>query len=174
MVFSPQRPDILVISGAFREAWTNKQLILANAAGGQTSALTAGKTAVASMAWSPDGELVAYSAGPDVGPVGGGDAAKKALSQRHLSIVKPNGQQPRQLTSDARYHDEYPIWSKDGHYLVFTRVDTDGHVSVWGIEAAGGNAVKLVDSIMTGTRDSNAWLGDHGHVDWARYVAWSR
>ena len=173
--FSPKSPDVLVISGAYRDSWTNKQLVSANPESGQVRILTPPKMAVASAAWSPDGESVAYSAGPDAGPIKGQAAAKKALDQRHLWLMKANGQQARQLTSDVQYRDEYPIWSTDGRYLVFARVDTDNRISIWGMEAGGGTPVKLVDSIIAGSsRLVDAWYGDYGHVDWGRFFSWSR
>jgi len=173
--FSPHRPEILVTSGGYRDSWTNKQLIAANPLTGQSSALPNRKLAVASIAWSPDGEWIAYSAGPDAGPMGEGNPAKAALSQRHLWIMKTNGQQPRQLTSDPQYRDEYPIWSKDGRYLVFARMDSKDTISLWGMDPSGSAPAKLVDAVMGGvTRNGDVWFGYYGHIHWATYFAWSR
>jgi Tol biopolymer transport system component len=171
--FSPKRPEILVTSGAYRDSWTNKQLLIVNPTSGKSSTLTNRKLAVASVAWSPDGESIAYSAGPDAGPVAGGNPAKAALSQRHLWIVKASGQQPRQLTSDSQYRDEYPTWSKDGRYVVFTRIDSQDTISVWGIESGGGTPTKLVDAVMGGV-GRDVWFGFYGHIRWETYLAWSR
>ena len=89
--------------------------------------------------------------------------------------MKANGQQSRQLTSDSQYRDEYPTWSRDGRYLVFARIDREDHIGIWAIDANGGTPVKLVDTIIAGsTRDANVWFGDYGHVNWAKYFAWSR
>jgi Tol biopolymer transport system component len=175
LAFSPKRPEILVVSGGYRDTWTNKQIISVNPVTGQSSALTNRKVAVASIAWSPDGESIAYSAGPDAGPLSGGNPAKQALSQRHIWIMKANGQQARQLTSDSQYRDEHPIWSKDGRYLLFTRMDGQDNVSVWGMEPTGGVPTKLVDAIMGGvSRNGDAWFGYYGHIHWETYLSWSR
>lgn len=173
--FSSKRPEILVISGSYRDSWTSKQLVSANPESGQVTLLTNRKVAVATADWSPDAESIAYAAGPDVGPVNGSDAAKKALDQRHLWIMKANGQSARQLTSDSQYRDEHPIWSKDGNYIVFVRVNTENRMSIWAMDVSGSAPVKLVDPILTGsTRNANAWYGDYGHVNWAKYMGWSR
>jgi WD40 repeat protein len=175
VAFSTKRPELLVISGAYRDSWTNKQLVSANPESGQAALLTDRKVAVAFANWSPDSESIAYVAGPDVGPIKGDAAAKKALDQRHVWSMAANGRSARQLTSDSQYRDEYPVWSKDGRYLLFVRLNTDNRISIWAMESSGATPIKLVDPILTGsTRTANAWFGDYGHVNWGKYLAWSR
>jgi TolB protein len=160
-----------VISGGNREAWTNKRLIAFNTATGNIMALTDDSTAVASCAWSPDGKVIAFAAGPNDREAGGGERAKQALSERRIWIMNADGQQRRRLTTDAQYRDEYPLWSKDGQHIVFMRMDTQNAISVWSVGVYDRTLMKLVDEMM-GPAAKASWFGYYGHVQWPWSIAY--
>ena len=84
---------------------------------------------------------------------------------------------PRQVTWDARYRDEYPIWSRDGESILFIRVDQQDVATLWTIAIANGTPQKLLDApgaIETKRgRISPRWFGYYGLFVWYRYLALS-
>jgi dipeptidyl aminopeptidase/acylaminoacyl peptidase len=156
---SARQTDALITTGEGREVWTRKRLALADPATGDTRYLTGVKTAAGSASWSPDGGLNAFVIGPDAGSVGGGDEARKALHQRRIWIMAPDGSGVRQLTPDSDYRDDHPLWAPDGKTIVFLRHDIRDQMSLWSIGVDGGKPRKISD-----TNPSN-WFGYYGHID---------
>ena len=131
---SPTRKDTLIIKGAGRETWMDKELVLADPATGQLAALTDERTVAFSPSWSADGTEIAYVGSPDnresqhvvIGRVmspqgtasvqpfhGEGDPPKTTLNQRRIWVIGRDGTR-RQLIEDSKDRDEYPLWSSDG------------------------------------------------------------
>jgi Tol biopolymer transport system component len=157
-----RRPQVMIVRGIGRETWTEKQLVLADPVTGQSQPLTDTKSAIGSVAWSPNGDWIAYVSGPDIGHVGGGDPAKRGLSGRRIWIMNPDTRQSRQLTADVSYRDEYPIWSADSQHIVFIRMDQQDKASVWSVAIDGGTLRRIVDEI-----DAPSWFGYYGHIGWS-------
>ena len=170
VAMSPVGNSVLVISGNNRDAWTNKRLIVFDTATGNIIRLTDDSTAVASCAWSPDGKVIAFAAGPNDREAAGGERAKRALSERRIWIMNADGQQRRRLTTDAQYRDEYPLWSKDGQHILFMRMDRQNMISVWSVGVYDGTLLKLVDQIM-GPTAKDSWFGYYGHLQWPSFIA---
>ena len=58
--------------------------------------------------WSPDGQYLAY-------------VSQKADGKGDIWVMKPDGSDPVQLTTDAEQYDYYPEWSPDGKYLAYAK-----------------------------------------------------
>jgi len=171
---SPRGSGVLVTAGGNREAWTNKRVTWVDPSTGKSSILSDQKFAASSIGWSRDGSRFACVLGPDIGSAGGGEPAQKALAQRHIWLMNADGKQPKQLTSDPSYRDEYPLWSRDGHTILFTRMNQQNEMSLWTADVASGTLKKVVDSIGSPIEKGN-WFGYYGHLHWSSfYVAWSR
>jgi len=171
VAMSPFGNGVLVISGGNRDAWTNKRLIAFNTMTGNIMDLADDSTAVASCAWSPDGQMIAFAAGPNDSEAAGGERAKQALSERRIWIMNADGQQRRRLTTDAQYRDEFPLWSKDGQHILFMRMDTQNIISVWSVGVYDETLMKLVDHIM-GPAAKDSWFGYYGHLNWLSFIAY--
>jgi len=171
VAMSPFGNSVLVISGGNRDAWTNKRLIAFNTMTGNIMDLADDSTAVASCAWSPDGQMIAFAAGPNDSEAAGGERAKQALSERRIWIMNADGQQRRRLTTDAQYRDEFPLWSKDGQHILFMRMDTQNIISVWSVGVYDETLMKLVDHIM-GPAAKDSWFGYYGHLNWLSFIAY--
>jgi Tol biopolymer transport system component len=169
---SPRRRELLLISGGLRTAWANKRMALADPATGSLTTLTDAKLAIVSVAWSPDGSRIAYASGPGFIQVGGGEAAEKTLAQRRIWIMNADGTQARQLTFDPRYRDEYPLWSQDGRYILFTRMTQQGEVSIWSINVNEGAQQEIVSGLSApGPINPGTWFGYYGFIDWRWLIA---
>jgi dipeptidyl aminopeptidase/acylaminoacyl peptidase len=127
---------------AFSPAWSPDARSIAYSAGPDADAAYMKQmTGVNIRLMRPDGSVETKPVGPalKVG-VGGGEEAHVYLHQRKLWIMDATGMgTPRQLTSDARYRDESPMWSADGEHLLFGRMDYAGHASLWMMEASGAD-----------------------------------
>jgi hypothetical protein len=74
------------------------------------------------------------------------------------------------LTTNLSYRDEHPLWSADGKYILFARIDTRGRASLWCIPLENGSARQVVDE-LTPTPDP---IGAYGYVDWEGLFDWWR
>jgi Tol biopolymer transport system component len=163
-------------------------LSLVDPATGNLTELTDEKSVVTSASWSPNGEQIAYVSGPDekttehqqAGTVilPNGQLSRRVIpipestpktlvDQRRIWIIGMDGK-PRQVTSDSRYRDEYPIWSPDGKSILFMRVDQQDKASLWTIGIKNGTPQKLLDA-----PGAIEWFGYYGHFDWYKYLALS-
>jgi Tol biopolymer transport system component len=130
---------------------------------GAIAQLTDESVSAVTPAWSPDGSAIAYSAAPTVA-AGGGEEARRALAQRRIW----SGSQ--QLTWDASYRDEAPMWSANGAHILFCRMAADNTKSVWLMRADGSDAQQIAGPL--GADDS--WFGYYGWVDWRSRFDWSQ
>jgi Tol biopolymer transport system component len=127
----------------------------------------------------PDGSETTETLKPgDNLSVGGGEDAHVYLQQRKIWLLDPEGANPpRQLTSDYRYRDEEPMWSADSSYILFGRMDYQGHASLWLMDASGAGAMQVchlsVADPLTG-KEEEAWFGYYGYIDWRKYFDWRR
>jgi Tol biopolymer transport system component len=171
--------QVAVIVGGYRGAWTNKVLHLFSASTGEDVALTSPDMAAVSPAWSPDGQRIAYVAMPDQGDLGGGENARLGLMQRRLWVVDTDGSSVQQLTDDPAYRDEDPLWSANGDYLLFIRVDAEDRASLWLVRSEGATPQRVVDE-LTQESGQSKYFGDwqttvipyYGHMDWSVLFDW--
>ncbi len=167
---SPTGRQIALTAGAGRETWTNKRIVLVNLETGDREYLTDETESAFSPVFSPDGRRIAYVAAPDVGHVWGGDEAEAGMAQRRIWVMTADGSDRRRLTEDPAYRDERPLWSADGTHLLFARLDGEGGISLWLVDAAGGAPRRVVD----GLTPSPQWFGYYGHIAWDDLFDWWR
>jgi len=158
--------QLVLTTGAGRETWTNKRLASVDLAANHVQYLTDSTTASFAPSLSPDGKQIAYVSAPDAGNASG-DAAKTALMQRRIWVMNADGSNKRQLTNDAAYRDEYPLWLADGSALLWTRMNNQGAASLWLVPSAGGTPRQVVDE-LTPAPDA---FGYFGYVDWSTLLA---
>jgi dipeptidyl aminopeptidase/acylaminoacyl peptidase len=165
---SPGGKLLAITEGFGRETWTEKGIVVVDLSSGKRTLLTDDKTAAFSPAWSPDGQRIAYVAGPDIGSVGGDEEAKARAAQRRIWVVNRDSSDRRQLTDDAAYRDERPLWSADGSHILFARLDQSGRASLWLMRNDGSELNQVVDE-LTPAPD---WFGYYGYIEWHRYFDW--
>ncbi|SPE37005.1 exported hypothetical protein [Candidatus Sulfopaludibacter sp. SbA3] len=123
----------------------------------------------------PDRTIETKVVTPDmrIGP-GGGEEAHRFLHQRKIWLLEPEGSgKPHQLTSDARYRDEEPMWSADGRQILFGRMDYDGHPSLWLMESDGSAPVQVCKlHVFDALEDQDSWFGFYGYTDWRDAFDW--
>ena len=167
----PPHGDVLaVVSGAGRETWTNKHVVAVDVVRRGQAQLTDDLVAAVSPDWSPDGRHIVYVAAPDVGSVDSTEALEAGVCKRRVWVMNSDGSGKRQMTDDAAYRDERPLWSADGRDFLFARIDRNGRASLWLMPALGGTARQISDE-LTPTED---WFGHFGHVSWGSLFDWWR
>ncbi len=158
-----EQENVAAVVGAGRNTWTNKRIR-------SVGQLISGEgSAAISVAWSPLGDKLAFVAMPDRGELAQSDLA--GLMPRRIWIAQAFGDpKPHTLTNSDDYRDERPLWSADGSYLLFARLDAKGRASLW-IVAASGGAPRQVVAELTPAPDPNE---SFGHVGWGMFYDWWR
>jgi Tol biopolymer transport system component len=169
---APTGPYVALTVGGGRETWANKRIAVADPETRQLATLTENTVSAFSPTFSPGGGQIAYVAAPDVGFVGGGDEAREAVFQRRIWIVDVGSAQPQQLTTDAAYRDERPLWSADGSHLLFVRMDEGERVSLWLLALAGGAPQQVADGLGPWPGPAPVWFGYYGYNQWDTLFDW--
>ena len=159
----PSTESPAIVTGEGRSTWLNKRIMHAE------QPLSTGELAAISPAWSPAGDRLAFAAMPNLSSANA--AGTPDLRQRHLWIVNTQGDpQMRELTRDANYRDEGPLWSKDGKHLLFVRVNVRNQVSLW-VTALDSNSFFQVVDELTPIPDP---FDFYGHMEWNALFDWWR
>jgi hypothetical protein len=102
----------------------------------------------------------------------GSEATRQELMQRRIWIVNTLGEpQPVRLTDSAVFRDERPMWSAEGTFLLFARMDVRGRASLWLTTTDGSSARQVVDELTPAPPDP---LGFYGHIEWEAWYDWWR
>ena len=118
-----------------------------------------GGNSVAHSSLSPDGAQVAF--------------ASTTTGNSDIWTQNVDGSNLRQLTNDATA-DSWPVWSPDGHWIVYTS-QREGRQETWRIPAAGGQAEKVVDGFFRGDwihqpTGSGTWIVSSNGNDGVRLI----
>ncbi len=120
-------------------------------------------------AWSPEGTRLAFSAmreqfSPNNVASGPQEYGRNAfLLERRIWITDAFGNTlPQQLTNDPQFRDERPLWSMDGNFILFARINVEGQASLWLVRAAGGIPRQVVPE-LTPSPDLSDY--DGGYVE---------
>jgi Tol biopolymer transport system component len=178
---SPVKDRLAAAAGEGRNQWENKRIAVIDLETTAVSYLTETSVAAVCPAWSPGGTAIAYSAAPGPGAgarVGGGDEARQLLAQRRIWVADTDSTvPPKQLTSDPHYRDEKPMWSANGKYLLFCRMDRDNQKTLWLMEAGGSDVRQVAGPLFIDPGPlgvDGSWFGYYGHIDWRRMFDWFR
>lgn len=169
---SPNGKLLAITKSSGRFPWTRDCIAVVDSVSGKLTYLTDDKTAAISPAWSSDGQRIAYVA-PDISFVGKAkdyddyeamvaDFEAK-VTQRRIWVMNKDGSDKRQLTNDAAYRDERPLWSADGSHILFVRLNQNGQASLWLMRNYGSELNKVVDEI-----DSE----EYDYIEWNKYFDW--
>lgn len=100
LAFAPESAGnrLAVTSGDGREAWAGKRIAVVDLDAGPVRNLTVADVAALCPAWSPDGQRIAYVAGPDADV-----AYKKSMAGVNIRIMRPDGAtETKVVTPDMR------------------------------------------------------------------------
>ncbi len=137
---SPKQDYLAISAGGGREEWENKRIAVMDLNTEAISYLTETNMAAVSPSWSPAGDRIAFAGGP---AGRSGEQPRGLLEKRRIWISgAAEGSAPKQLTNDARYRDEEPMWSGDGSHILFCRMDRGNNKTLWLSDVASGNAVQ--------------------------------
>jgi dipeptidyl aminopeptidase/acylaminoacyl peptidase len=121
-----------------RDGWDH--LYVVAAAGGEPVQVTTGQFEAWRPVWSPDGTRIAFDANLPDKP-----------GNRHIGIATVSGDgTPRvsvTMITSGRGTNVSPEWSPDGARLVYQHTDPQNPADLFVINAAGGEPVRLSDSL---------------------------
>jgi dipeptidyl aminopeptidase/acylaminoacyl peptidase len=178
---SPDGTRVAITAGSGREEWERKRIAVIDLNTAALSRLTDDRTVAVCPSWCPRGDRIAFAAAPepDAGAgVGGGEPARRLLEKRRIYMSGTSATSvPRQLTSDALYRDEEPMWSADGRHILFGRIDRGNNQTLWLMEAENPSPIQVAGPLHTSTwlpGLHEAWFGFYGYIDWRTMMDWYR
>lgn len=120
-------------------------------------------------AWSPDGGQLVWSQGPDADALDkqlsaagqdltGDELATRALRGRRIWSAGDRGLSEQvQLTNDARYQDEMPVWSRDGSHILFGRWDEKDTRTLWLMRSDGSEPREVAGTFAVRSNVADDW-----------------
>lgn len=158
--------ETAVIAASSRRDVPSWRLVIYDPGSGRTEDL--GLSWTANPAWAPNGSRIFYAA-PDAQLTSEPDEPARNF---RIWVVGRDGSNPRQLTSDSRYQDEYPLASRDGVILLFIRQDHEsetGTTSLWMLNLATRETTMVADQL---NRGAVMPVGGPYPDNWSRFVDW--
>jgi dipeptidyl aminopeptidase/acylaminoacyl peptidase len=138
----------------------NSDIYLVPAMGGEPRQLTTNQGPDGSPAWSPDGQMIAYTSS---------DRINSSADQMDVKVIGANGGQPRNLTADLDFSVGNIEWSKDGKFIYFTTTEWLG-TKLYKVPVAGGRPTPITFekgyevSDFVSTEDGSKWLVTGGSL----------
>jgi len=199
---APGGEKVALVGGGDREAWQDKHISIFSLATGALTRLTPDREVAVSPDWSPDGRRIAFVSSHDYGPEESArshrvitpngtvrdvppgaragvsfEQSQATLRGRRIWLMNPDGSGRVQLTNDAQYRDERPLWSSDGTQILFARIDPSGAMSLWTIGADRSLLRMVAEGLsapkraLTPSQPQWTWLPweYYGHIRWEQY-----
>lgn len=168
--WSPDGERLAFIDGGYRSALVNKRLtIVSMETGERWVAVPEDEQVPGAIAWSPDGEIVAYAAveadqtGQKWADWTGWDSP--AIQARRVYLIDPDSGIYRRVNETEAYQDA-PRWSANGEILYFVQIDGN-EAKVMTADPETGQARP-----KPGCRSSlPETAGYYGQIDWGELYA---
>lgn len=157
--FSPDG-KLLMVSGAGRENWINKKLVLADVKSGKVQPIKTPEGCVAvDPSFSPDGKKIAFVAAKEMDDIIFYEDQEIWFESRTLWVADADGSNAKPLINSHIYN---PIWSKDGSHIYYIQ---EG--ALWQIGADGGTPKRVLEDIAK----EDTW-GFYGHIRYTDLLDW--
>jgi Tol biopolymer transport system component len=120
--------------------------------------------------WSPDGKHIAFARGLAATP-STRLTNVQLIASRRLFLMDANGAQLHRLTNLPGWTDEAPVWSPDGHLLIFVRWrrhlgSQAAAAALWAVRADGTGAQRLAPlDLPSGFLNGFGYYGSFGWHD---------
>src|SRR5437667_283985 len=168
ITWSPNGSQIAFVDGGGRDIWIRKHLVISDLTGAGTAFRNDDGTAELNPAWSPQGDVVAFSRGEGRAPEDTNRDPEPAAT-RGIWLGDSAGR-VQQLTSDATYSDNWPTWSSGGSYILFVRVMA-GDFQGYGIRSGANIELWLMNADGKDPRKA-AVLGASTPEGYYRFIHW--
>ena len=166
--WSPHSSALVITAGGGRETWQNKWLALYDVAGQETTIVVSQTEQIPGIvAWSPQGDRIAYVAGPaemaDANDVGM-TFDNPGIAGRRIWLLDPATGQHERLNESEAYQDA-PTWNEDGTILYYVQREAD-FIALLATDLTSGQSQVIV------RRRAQQAVGYYGLETWTDLLAY--
>jgi Tol biopolymer transport system component len=171
LTWAPSGSYVVLSAPGGRETYRHKQLQRFDPATGASQDLSRDQQwSDVEPTVSPDGKEIAFARGQSLRDNQGITDMRSLIASRRIWLMDASGAKQHQITNSDGWTDSAPVWTSDGHWIVFVRwrsakSGAQPQAELWAVHPDSSGAQRLIANLdlPVGFYDG---IGFYGSFDW--------